>query len=64
MSLLQGKAKMRLKLTTERESEDGFGFTIKGGRDKCLPITIETVADGSLTFFKLSFGPIAWFLDY
>ena len=37
---------MRLKLETEAGNDDGFGFTIKGGKDKCMPITVETIVNG------------------
>ena len=42
----QVKSKMRLKLETEAGNDDGFGFTIKGGKDKCMPITVETIVNG------------------
>ena len=46
--VLQGKSKFRVKLTTEVGSDDGFGFTIKGGKDKCSPIIIESITNGKI----------------
>ena len=48
MFMLQGKSKFRVKLSTAVGSDDGFGFTIKGGKDKCSPIIIESITNGEL----------------
>lgn len=61
--LIQVKSKMRVQLETEVGNDDGFGFTIKGGKDKCLPITIETIVNGKLLVKQqVWIGLDLWFL--
>ncbi|XP_067949823.1 LIM domain only protein 7-like [Watersipora subatra] len=45
---LMGKGKHRLTLVTNPGSDDGFGFTIKGGKDKCQPIVVESISNDSV----------------
>jgi len=45
---------MKIRLSANAGSEEGFGFTIKGGKDKCQPITVESVTNGKSTECRVS----------